>query len=145
MLAGAGACGAQTAPAAFPYAYAHADCAPWDGPAVRIVLTPSPVPDSAVLTPGHPTLSLAVYASRARSHGHRFGVQAPASADGYWGSAAWCPAEGPCEPARRGWIRVEAERGDSTLRGRYELDFPGRGTTEGRFTAVWRHVRMACG
>jgi hypothetical protein len=145
MLAAAGTCAAQTAPVALPHAYAHADCAPWDGPAVRIVLTPTPVPDSVVFTPSRPALDLAVYASRTRSLGHRFEVQAQASGDGYRGRAAWCPAESACEPAQGGWILLEGDPADSALRGRYELQFRGRQAIRGRFTAAWRPVRMACG
>lgn len=145
LLAGAGACSAQTLPGAFPHAYAHADCAPWDGPAVRFVLTRTPVADSATLTPGRPMLDLAVYTTLARSRGRLFRVRAAPGAREDSGGATWCPAEGPCEPAGDGWIRVTDEQADTAVSGSYELHFAGHGTERGRFTATWRRIRIACG
>jgi hypothetical protein len=81
-------------PEGFPVAWAHGDCAPWDGPATSVYLG-STLPSSA-LTPTYPHLRITVYVSRADLPGRRLqwqGVQPQV------GGAQRCFEETRCDRA----------------------------------------------
>lgn len=139
------ACRAETGPspssqplAEFPYATARPDCAPWDGPAISITLTPTADPP-AELTP--PYLLVMVYGS----HDRLLGRTTVWPGDAEVGSAVWCAAEGDCAVADTGIVRLGQVAGDSVLPGGVRLVFPRGARLDGSFRAVWRPHIPLCG
>jgi hypothetical protein len=137
-----GACGSDPAPAPHPpvgfdFAYALPDCAPWDGRAVRIVLTSVATddPESA-----RPQLRAVIYPRETELTGKTY--RWPASPDEATG--ARCDAES-CDEARAGEVRVTAERPDSVLEGTVILQFANAETVSGSFRAFWRPRAVFCG
>jgi hypothetical protein len=124
-------------PGDFAYAYASPDCAPWDGPAVSIVLTtaPSAAPDEA-----RPQLRLAIYPREVEIAGRSYAW--PAQPELATGSR--CTA-GACQSAPAGEIRLGPARPDSALEGTVTLRFGPGDVVTGGFRAVWRDRRMLCG
>jgi hypothetical protein len=124
-------------PANFAYAYASPDCAPWDGPAVRILLTttPSDAPEDE-----RPQLRLVIYPREIRVAGRTYRWPAePEMAIG-----ARCTGEA-CESASAGEIRLAPARPDSALEGTVTLRFGPSEVISGGFHAVWRPQRLFCG
>jgi hypothetical protein len=119
----------------WPFAEAHADCAPWDGAATTILLSETPISDSL----NGPYLSISVYRS-VTEVGGRTRVDAEHSNTM---AARLCPGDGPCVPADDGWVDLTG--GDSTITGRYQLQLTdGRGLA-GHFSAQIRNRRVLCG
>ena len=126
-------------------AFAHASCAPWDGGAVRIVL--SQETDTLRVLRGPPAagLELGAYTGIANAVGHEFRVDAEGrSGDGRTGGAVRCE-RGECVSANSGVIRLEARRADSILIGSYAVGFPDGTRQQGRFAARWLAARPLCG
>jgi hypothetical protein len=119
----------------WPFADAHADCAPWDGAATTILLSEAPVSDSL----SGPYLSLSVYRSMSEVGGRTRvdGEQANGMA------ARLCPGDGPCVPADDGWVDLTA--GDSSIIGRYQLRLTDGRSLAGHFSARIRNRRVLCG
>ncbi len=140
-LLGACASGADPAPAPHPpdgfdFAYALPDCAPWDGRAVRIVLTNAATddPESA-----RPQLRAIIFPRETRLAGtYRW----PASTD--QGTGARCGTDS-CDQATAGQVRVISERADSVLEGTLTLRFANGETVSGQFRAFWRPRVVYCG
>ena len=125
-------------PAEFPNAYAVADCAPWDGPAVTLYLTARPADSSGFPLPH---LRISVWRDAHELPGHSFAWPA----DRQVGAAARCETPTDCRAASSGRVTFAAADPDSALSGSTELTFPGGTTTSGSFRAVWRKTRVMCG
>jgi hypothetical protein len=138
------AVGQQATPADQP-AYAHASCAPWDGMAVRIVLSEERDTVRVLQNSPRPGLELAAYTNLKRAVGREFRVGAEARSDDSSGGAWRCDSRGNCSPATRGIIRLERMTSDSTLVGSYGLAFPDGEFVRGRFAAHWLADRPLCG
>ena len=124
-------------PGDFRFAYASPDCAPWDGPAVRILLTttPSDRPEDQ-----GPQLRLVIYPRDAGIAGRTYHWPAePEMATG-----ARCTGD-TCEAASAGEIGLAAIRPDSTLEGTLTLRFGSTEVISRGFRAVWRPRRLFCG
>jgi hypothetical protein len=122
----------------FPFATASPDCAPWDGPAVAILLTATAdtVPPVAA-----PYLHVGLYDTRDRLL--RRTTRWPAETD--VGGASWCVDGDDCMAADSGIVRLEALEGDTVLPGRLRLVFPGGAVLDGSFRATWRPRLAMCG
>ena len=125
-------------PAGFPYAYAVADCAPWDGPAVTLYLTPIPA-DSTDFP--WPQLRISVWRSADTLPGRTFAWPS----DQQVGAATRCEGPAACKSADSAQITFKPAAGDSTLRGSTRLVFPSAEALSGGFQAVWRESHAACG
>jgi hypothetical protein len=136
LCLGGCAAGAEGTPGReWPHAIAHADCAPWDGPATTIILSESPPDDSLT----GPYLSITVYRSPTQAGG-----RTRVDDDQLQGmSARFCPGDGPCIPADAGW--VDLTPGSGVLRGRYSLRLPDGRTLRGSLTAPVERGQMLCG
>jgi len=122
----------------FPFATAYPDCAPWDGPAVSIVLT-SALDTAETETP--PLVRVMVYDTAERLVGRT--TVWPNEAE--VGSAVWCVADGDCAVADSGVVVLERLSGDTALVGRLRLVFVQRGLLDGAFHARWRPRIPLCG
>lgn len=142
-------CGEGAQPSAlgpqFPFAYASPDCAPWDGPAVQVVLTSHAVPASQTRVPPPPSLQLSLYASLPRVIGRSIRIDTGTVNDGRSGAAFWCTGSHACAAATRGSVRIDGLGADSVLRGRYDVTMPTRGRLRGGFDAEWREGPAMCG
>ncbi|HSD32215.1 MAG TPA: hypothetical protein VLB49_09915 [Gemmatimonadales bacterium] len=116
-----------------------ADCAPWDGPAVTILLTTRPA-DSTDVTGPH--VSISVWRSATALAGQT--VAWPS--DRQVGAATRCTSEAACEAARSGRVTFAAASSDTLLGGSVELTFAGADSiVRGAFRASWRRTRVMCG
>ena len=122
----------------YPFAYAQADCAPWDGAAVAVTLTPVPV-DSAGSTPAGSFLSVTLWKGRSDLKGQSF--QWPAQPEP--GQVARCDRAGTCESLTGGAVWIGAI-GD-TLRGALDVELAGGDRIRGTFAAQWIDRRVLCG
>jgi len=135
---GAGLVPHREPPAGLPIATAMADCAPWDGPAVSIYLTPAPF-DS--FEPPLPHLRLSLY--RPAVALAYTTISWPADQEP--GVAVHCPAQGECRSAVSARIRLRRVVPDSLLEGDFDLRFPDHSTLGGGFRAAWRRLLVMCG
>jgi hypothetical protein len=143
-LGALGACRSQTSaplansPPGYPYAYAVADCAPWDGPAVTLYLT-ARAADSTDFP--WPQLRISVWRGVATLSGQTFAWPANEQV----GAATRCAAPDDCQLAAAARISFAPAADDSSLTGFAELTFPGGETLRGGFRAAWRRMRVMCG
>ena len=135
----------QQAPPARQPAYAHASCAPWDGMAVRIVVSDERDTIRVLHNAPRPGLELAAYTHLNRALGRELRVGAEARSDDSSGGAWRCDARGNCSAATGGIIQLERMTSDSTLVGSYALTFPDGEFLRGRFAAHWLVDRPLCG
>jgi len=138
LALGLGGCAAGAAGAPgreWPYAEAHADCAPWDGAATTITLSETPIGE----TQTGPYLVISVY----RSLSEVGGITRADGAQANSMSARLCPGDGPCVLADEG--SVDLTPGDATLRGRYTLRLTDGRALTGSFTAPIKALRILCG
>lgn len=142
LLLPLGACGPPASadpPAGYPYASAHADCAPWDGPAVTILLT-TQAPDSIAVT--GPYVSISVWRSATTLAGRTFAWPS----DSQVGAATRCSSDAACEAARSGRVTFAPASPDTILGGTVVLRFAGADSIlRGAFRALWRRTRVMCG
>jgi hypothetical protein len=113
------------------------DCAPWDGPAVSVFLSLSPIESTSVRSP---FLALSTYRAPTEVVGGRFEWPAKRQVAG----AYRCRAGGECEASTLGYIRFDESLADGTLIGAFLAQFP-HDTVQGGFRAVWVERRLFCG
>jgi hypothetical protein len=127
-----------TPPEGFDFAFATPDCAPWDGPAVSILMTGSRA--DSVDGSGR-QLRVAVYARSDSVVGRRFRWPAdPQVANG-----TRCQRSDSCEAAESGEIAFRPTGSDTVLEGTLLLRFPSSDSVYGGFRAEWRSRRVMCG
>lgn len=146
LMAGSLACGddgmpVHQPPAGFSFAYATPSCAPWDGPAVTLYLTPQAVDSGSPLPPPGASLGVSIWKSRAELPGARFSW--PSS--GQVGAAQVCTREAECEAASGATVAFGQDGSQDTLQGMMDLAFPQRGRITGDFRARWIQRSMFCG
>jgi hypothetical protein len=125
--------------AQFPVVHASLDCAPWDGPAMSVLL--ARVGDTTE-SPTGPFVRVALYGSLDRLVGNT--TRWPA--DKEVGTASWCSAGAQeCTAAATGVVRLEGFAPDSVLPGKLRITFPDGRILDGSFRANWRSRRMMCG
>lgn len=129
-------------PEGFSFATAAPDCAPWDGPAVTILLSNHPGSDTAGITESaRPLLRVVLYPRGSGVAGQKF--HWPADPEMAIGQR--CPAEGECEGATDGEVSLLPSPADSALEGSLRLHFSDGTTISGGFHATWHPRRMMCG
>ncbi len=128
-------------PTGFPHAYAHPTCAPWDGAAVEVYLTPVPLDSGAPLPPALNYVAITVWR----------GLDRLADSEWIWptteqiGSVTRCSTPSACEQATTAAVRFRSVDSTSRLEGSLEATFPSGTTTKGGFRAAWRSDRVFCG
>jgi hypothetical protein len=119
--------------------FAQADCAPWDGAAVWIVLT------RGAGGARSDSLELWAYTSISDAVGRRVLVTAEPRSDGRSGAALYCAPARPCTPAAAGSFVLDRHEESGPLAGHFDLELAGGEFRRGRFTASWRPARPLCG
>jgi hypothetical protein len=122
----------------YPYAFAARTCAPWDGAAVTIYLTPS-LGDSAALNGAH--LSISIWTSPTELPGRSFNWPSEKQI----GAGLRCTEQGDCQPAAAGRVAFRRFVSDSILEGSFDLLFSDSTREQGGFRAAWRPWRELCG
>lgn len=125
-------------PSGYPLAFVMHDCAPWDGPAIAIILT-SHALDS--LEVAHPYVRLVIYPRGESLTGGTY--RWPADPEMAVGTR--CVSADSCDLATAGQILVRTVRPDTVLEGRVQLRFASGEQIAGGFRAVWLQRRVMCG
>jgi hypothetical protein len=125
-------------PAGYPTAYATRDCAPADGPAIRVYLAAEP---SEALPPPAPFVDLAIWQGVTSVPGRKFEWTGPSSE----GFARRCVAADTCEPAAQVIAQFRPLGPDTTVTGTVLLTFADGSVVTGGFNAAWRPNPMLCG
>jgi len=132
-------CRSEVTPSSnYPYAYASPTCAPWDGPAVTIYLTPT-LADS--IAPGAAHLSISIWTSASELPGRSFSWPT----DKQTGAGVRCARQGDCEAAAAGRVAFRPFAADSVLEGSFDLLFSDSTSERGGFRAAWRPRQELCG
>ena len=119
--------------------YAEAGCAPWDGGAVRVVLTRGPGPAA------RDSLELWAFASIGEVVGRSITMTSSPPHTGNSGTAVYCPRGERCRGASGGAMVIERRAINGTLTGHFRLVLEGQPLRSGRFIATWRPTRPLCG
>lgn len=122
----------------YPLAFIMHDCAPWDGPAIAIILT-SHALDSLEIP--HPYVRVVIYPREESLTGRTYRWPA----DPEMAAGTRCVSADSCDPATAGQITVGTVRPDSALEGRVQLRFASGEQISGGFRAVWLQRRVMCG
>jgi hypothetical protein len=129
---------AISAPGSFSYGTIQSSCAPWDGPAIGIMLTTGPAECKRT---SEPFISIGIWRGLPVQAGQVVKF-APGSDAGF---ASRCKKEGNCERAQSGTITFDRYEEGSGASGRYELHFKGEETLSGTFDVKWCQERVICG
>ena len=119
-------------------AWAMPDCAPFDGPATLIHVTPRVTPAAE---PFSPTVSISIGRPIDRARGRRYTI-APAES---WGAVTLCRDVGQCITAVAGEVRLDTGRAGEPIVGWYDLRFPDGSRQHGSFHADLRERLSYCG
>lgn len=125
-------------PAGYPTAYATRDCAPADGPAMRLYLAAEP---SEGLPPPVPFVDVAIWQGVASVSSRKFEWSGPSNE----GFARRCIATDACEPASQVIVKFRPLGPDTTVTGTMILTFADGSVVTGGFNAAWRPATMLCG
>ncbi|MDH3206496.1 MAG: hypothetical protein OEO79_07785 [Gemmatimonadota bacterium] len=125
----------------YPLAYFHDDCAPWDGPALTILLTHTELESPFEQTV--PNVRVTSYRPPAVLAGASFEWEGDAPDLGY---GRWCEFFDDCWSATT--VRVRFDRvqdSEDELAGQVYLVFEGGRVVSGAFTATRLPLQMLCG
>ena len=125
-------------PPGYPTGYATRDCAPADGPAMRLYLAAEP---SEALPPPAPFVDVAIWQGVSSVSGRRFEWTGSTNE----GFARRCIATDTCEPASQGIVQFRPLGPDTTVTGTMILTFDDGSIVTGGFNAAWRPRTMLCG
>lgn len=125
-------------PNGFPTAYATRDCAPADGPAMRLYLAAEP---SEALPPPAPFVDVAVWQGVGTLSGKRVEWTGASSE----GNARRCTAADACESATQVVLQFRPVGADTSVTGTMTLTFADGSMVAGGFNAAWRSAAMLCG
>lgn len=136
-------CASSDVPAELPEPFTDAtamrDCAPWDEPAVSILLTTHTIDSTQQVE--LPYARLTVWRGLETLAGGVFVWPA----DEMLATGSWCDTENHCESAQSGMIEIHAVGDDSSITGDFELAFASGEPVAGGFQAVWLNRQVACG
>ena len=125
----------------YPLAYFHDDCAPWDGPALSILLTHAALDDPFEET--FPSVRVTTFRPPSTLAGSMFEWTGDAPDLGY---ASWCEFSGSCWSATTVRVRFDrAQPSTAELAGQVHLVFEGGRVVSGAFKAVRLPLQMLCG
>jgi hypothetical protein len=123
----------------YPHALISASCAPWDGPAVSLVLTTKPT--SCGKAPEGPYLSIYIWRDLPE-HGPKTIEFKEAGGNG---GASRCATANECERATSGRLTFTKFDQNGEVEGSYEFHFKDGSVEQGSFKAEWCHERVVCG
>ena len=125
----------------FPYATVGASCAPWDGPAIELHFSTTPLKCGQGDTI---ELFVSFWRDLPLHDNQTFTLDAKSN----WGGASYCKngqGQLPCERATSGTIHIERFSPEKSAQGTYDLVFPKLGHVTGSFHAEWCKMRVLCG
>jgi len=121
----------------FPYATVAQTCAPWDGPALAVVLS-----NTAGCAPlKFPYIQISLWRDLPPKAGQTFSFDIRSSN----GQASRCLKANECEAATSGSVVFDIVDEGKSAKGRYELHFKDGGIEGGSFEAEWCQNRALCG
>lgn len=131
LLAFAAACsdGTGAPPAGFRHAVATFACGPADGPAVAIVLSPTP---GGALEPNAPAVRIFIIHPVEQIGGKTWPIGGASQAN-----ASFHSVGNTFENATTGYVITSSVSADKTVDGTVNLTFPNAGHIEGGFHAQW--------
>ena len=130
----------SSSPTGYPLAYFHNDCAPWDGPALSIVLSYAEF--ESPFEEHFPSVRVTSYRPPSQFAGASFEWTGVAQDLGY---AAWCDSADACRSASSVRVRFDrAQPSADELAGQVHLEFEGEQVVSGAFKAVRLPVQMLC-
>jgi hypothetical protein len=121
----------------FSHGVIQTSCAPWDGPAIQLTLTPEPAQCKRA---GGPSIEIGVWRGLPIQPNQTVKF-APGSDAGF---ASRCAKAGDCERAESGTIVFDTIQAGSGATGSYELHFKGSKNLSGRFEVKWCETRTVC-
>ena len=142
LLAGTSGCGTDEFPVEPPEGYAYAvaqrDCAPADGPALSLYLTPTLVDAPH---PAPPFVRVSVYESPGDVVGRTWSFDATTTV----ASAIRCTTTANCVNATSGVFKVGRFASDSSLDASVDLLFPDGLRVRGSVRGIWKSHTFFCG
>lgn len=125
----------------FPLAYFHDDCAPWDGPALTIVLGYADL--ESPFEARFPSVRVTSFRPPNELVGGSFEWTGVARDIGH---ATWCESADVCVSASTVRVRFDgAQPSADELAGQVHLEFEGGQLVSGVFNAVRLPLQMLCG
>lgn len=121
------------------HAVASRTCAPWDGPAVQVTLSPKPLACEQV---AYPLLTFSVWKPVEEVSGKTFSFP---DATGQVGAVVSCPKPDEYRQAKSGWIRFDAIQVGNPIQGEFDVEFEDGRHEHGRFEAEWCDNAALCG
>ena len=121
------------------HAVIQGSCAPWDGAAIELRLSPSP---PKAKEPVAPWIVVSVWQSREEVSGGTFRFP---DASGHVGAATHCRSEQDCEPVESGTVRFDRFVDGKPATGTFDLVLKGGRRARGSFSADWGELTVPCG
>lgn len=121
------------------YAVIQASCAPWDGAAIELRLSPS---KPTAKGPSAPWIVVSVWQSREEASGGTFRFP---DNSGRVGAATHCRNEENCEPVESGVVRFDRFVTGKPATGTFDLVLKGGRRERGAFSAEWGALAVPCG
>ena len=121
----------------FPYATVAQTCAPWDGPALAVVLSNT----AGCASLKFPYIQISLWRDLPPKAGQTSSFDIRSSN----GQASRCLKPNECEAATSGSVVFEIVDEGKKAKGRYELHFKDGGIEGGSFEAEWCQNRALCG
>lgn len=131
--------GAEDARGNFTDGIIQPSCAPWDGPAMAITLTQSPVDPKAFPKP--PYLGINIWNELPLHDGQVLKFTYSSKL----GSVTRCLKEASCEVATSAEVHVDSVKSGSGATGHYDIHFKNGDTVTGSFDVKWRDFHQRCG
>jgi hypothetical protein len=127
----------QAASHHFPHATIVHTCAPWDGPALAVLLS-----NTAGCAPATtPYVQISLWRDLPPKAGKTFSFDIRNSN----GQASRCRKPNQCEPASSGSVAFDIVDEGKSAKGHYELHFKDGSIESGSFEAAWCESRALCG
>ena len=138
VLVAAG-CAQSGAASTYPHALIMASCAPWDGPAIGLILSAKPA--SCGKAADGPYLSIYIWRDLPTSGPKT--IDFKESGDN--GGASRCTGANDCQRATTGRLIFTKYDQNGEVDGSYEFHFKDGSVEQGSFKAEWCHERVMCG
>ncbi|MBK6312939.1 MAG: hypothetical protein IPF53_01090 [Blastocatellia bacterium] len=121
------------------YAVIQGSCAPWDGAAIELRLSPS---QPTAKGPVAPWIVVSIWQSREEASGGTFRFP---DNTGRVGAAGHCRNGENYEPVESGMVRFDRFTDGKPATGTFDIVLKGGRRERGTFSAAWGEMRVPCG